>query len=673
MEFNLTDDQAKAVNCHQGPLCIVAGAGSGKTRVLTERTMSLINDGVNPSKILLLTFTNKAANEMKSRIIQAFSETAPQSQPQASPVTNMDTASFLNWLDNSDYQNADALDSISPEAITATTFHSFCVKVLRRFGKRINLSDFTVMSGNDGTEIMKMIRSEDISYKYTNKFPTSKTIISILSNAVNTESTIKIAIENYRNGKYVEYTRKIYDLVEKYDKYRKTNNILNYDDLLVKTLELFEKDPRTVQQIAEQYEYIMVDEYQDSNTLQEKLLFSIAKYHQNIAIVGDEVQSLYGFRGADIRNIQTFPDKFKNCERVYLNQNFRSSQEILDFSNAVTELATETKPHTLQGNFHTGEKPYVIRTKDQIDEAVEIYEKIREKLREGTSPEEICVLFRNSTSVNILEGYFKRDGINYVKYGGIKFFDLEYVQDVLSFMRIAVNPCDEIAWFRCLQLVGQIGEINARKIARECKKNGIEGMMDEKYKNRVFYNGLKELYDYIKKANINTSESSIEKLVDFYTNYKIKKIKVAKFDKEENRQEALTTVMAQQEELMVLAVLAKDFKKLSEFLDSSIDSHGVNEEEGGAVLSTVHSAKGLEFDTVFVMDCSDGLFPRSYKVGTHEDNEELRCFYVAVTRAKNHLYIFSPEKVFQYGRKKDVWLSHFTPDDDDLYNFEDKK
>ena len=673
MEFNLTDDQAKAVNCHQGPLCIVAGAGSGKTRVLTERTMSLINDGVNPSKILLLTFTNKAANEMKSRIIQAFSETAPQSQPQASPVTNMDTASFLNWLDNSDYQNADALDSISPEAITATTFHSFCVKVLRRFGKRINLSDFTVMSGNDGTEIMKMIRSEDISYKYTNKFPTSKTIISILSNAVNTESTIKIAIENYRNGKYVEYTRKIYDLVEKYDKYRKTNNILNYDDLLVKTLELFEKDPRTVQQIAEQYEYIMVDEYQDSNTLQEKLLFSIAKYHQNIAIVGDEVQSLYGFRGADIRNIQTCPDKFKNCERVYLNQNFRSSQEILDFSNAVTELATETKPHTLQGNFHTGEKPYVIRTKDQIDEAVEIYEKIREKLREGTSPEEICVLFRNSTSVNILEGYFKRDGINYVKYGGIKFFDLEYVQDVLSFMRIAVNPCDEIAWFRCLQLVGQIGEINARKIARECKKNGIEGMMDEKYKNRVFYNGLKELYDYIKKANINTSESSIEKLVDFYTNYKIKKIKVAKFDKEENRQEALTTVMAQQEELMVLAVLAKDFKKLSEFLDSSIDSHGVNEEEGGAVLSTVHSAKGLEFDTVFVMDCSDGLFPRSYKVGTHEDNEELRCFYVAVTRAKNHLYIFSPEKVFQYGKKKDVWLSHFIPDDDDLYNFEDKK
>lgn len=667
MEFNLTDDQAKAVGCHQGPLCIVAGAGSGKTRVLTERTMSLINDGVNPSKILLLTFTNKAANEMKSRIIQAFSENAPQSPPQASPVTNMDTASFLNWFDNSDYQNADALDSISPEAITATTFHSFCVKVLRRFGKRINLGDFTVMSGNDGVEIMKMIRSEDTSYKYTKKFPASKTIISILSNAVNTENTLERAIENHQNGKYKEYTRKIYDLVEKYDKYRKENHVLNYDDLLTKTIELFEKDTRTVQQIAEQYEYIMVDEYQDSNTLQEKLLFSIAKYHQNIAIVGDEVQSLYGFRGADIRNIQTFPDKFKNCERVYLKQNFRSSQEILDFSNAVTELATETKPHALQGNFHTGEKPYVIRTKDQIDEAVEIYEKIREKLREGTPPEEICVLFRNSTSVNILEGYFKRDGINYVKYGGIKFFDLEYVQDILSFMRIAVNPCDEIAWFRCLQLVGQIGEINARKIARECKKKGIEGMMDEKYKNRVFYKGLKELYDYIKKANINTSESSIEHLVDFYADYKIKKIRAAKFDKEENRQEALTTVKAQRDELMVLTILARDFAKLSEFLDSSVDSHGVNEEEGGVVLSTVHSAKGLEFDTVFVMDCSDGLFPRSYKVGTHEDNEELRCFYVAVTRAKNHLYIFSPREVFQYGRIQDAWLSHFIPSDEDLY------
>lgn len=672
MEFNLTDDQAKAVNCHQGPLCIVAGAGSGKTRVLTERTMSLINDGVNPSRILLLTFTNKAANEMKSRIIQAFSENVPQPQRQASPVTNMDTASFLNWLDNSDYKNADSPESISPEAITATTFHSFCVKVLRRFGKRINLSDFTVMSGNDGVEIMKMIRSEDTSYKYTKKFPASKTIISILSNAVNTENTLERAIENYQNGKYKEYTRKIYDLVEKYDQYRKENHVLNYDDLLTKTIELFEKDPRTVQQIAEQYEYIMVDEYQDSNTLQEKLLFSIAKYHQNIAIVGDEVQSLYGFRGADIRNIQTFPDKFKNCERVYLKQNFRSSQEILDFSNAVTELATETKPHALQGNFHTGEKPYVISTKDQIEEAAEIYEKIREKLREGTPPEEICVLFRNSTSANILEGYFKRDEISYVKYGGIKFFDLEYVQDVLSFMRIAVNPCDEIAWFRCLQLVGQIGEINARKIARECKKKGIEGMMDEKYKSRVFYKGLKELYDYIKKANINTSESSIEHLIDFYTDYKIKKIRAAKFDKEENRQEALMAVNAQRDELMVLTILARDFAKLSEFLDSSVDSHGVNEEEGGVVLSTVHSAKGLEFDTVFVMDCSDGLFPRSYKVGTHEDNEELRCFYVAVTRAKNHLYIFSPREVFQYGRKQDAWLSHFIPGDEDLYTYDEK-
>lgn len=671
MEFNLTDAQSKAVMSHQGPLCIVAGAGSGKTRVLTERTMSLINNGVNPSKILLLTFTNKAANEMKSRIIQAFSEDTPQSPSQASAVTDMDTASFLNWFDNSDYQNADALESISPEAITATTFHSFCVKVLRRFGKRINLSDFTVMSGNDGVEIMKMIRSEDTSYKYTKKFPASKTIISILSNAVNTENTLERAIENYQNGKYKEYTRKIYDLVEKYDQYRKENHVLNYDDLLTKTIELFEKDPRTVQQIAEQYEYIMVDEYQDSNTLQEKLLFSIAKYHQNIAIVGDEVQSLYGFRGADIRNIQTFPDKFKNCERVYLKQNFRSSQEILDFSNAVTELATETQPHTLQGNFHTGEKPYVIRTKDQIDEAVEIYEKIQEKLREGTPPEEICVLFRNSTSVNILEGYFKRDGINYVKYGGIKFFDLEYVQDVLSFMRIAVNPCDEIAWFRCLQLVGQIGEINARKIARECKKKGIEGMMDEKYKSRVFFKGLKELYDYIKKANINTSESSIEHLIDFYTDYKIKKIRAAKFDKEENRQEALMAVNAQRDELMVLTILARDFAKLSEFLDSSVDSHGVNEEDG-VVLSTVHSAKGLEFDTVFVMDCSDGLFPRSYKVGTHEDNEELRCFYVAVTRAKNHLYIFSPREVFQYGRRQDAWLSHFIPGDEDLYTYEDK-
>ena len=262
----LNPEQYEAATTIHGPLRILAGAGSGKTRTLTYRTMYMIENGILPENILLLTFTNKAADEMKERICKLVPE---------------------------------------GNRVTACTFHSFCVEILRRYGALLGIKNFTILAPGDDAEIVKMIRSADKDYKYPKGFPKSSTIASVLSASINTQRSIsRIINEDY--PKYREFSYKIMSLIDSFNAYRKENNTLNYDDLLVETLRLFNDYPNVVQKLASQYHYIMVDEYQDSNALQEKLLFSFQKYHDNIAIVGDAVQSLYGFRGAESRIFRIF-------------------------------------------------------------------------------------------------------------------------------------------------------------------------------------------------------------------------------------------------------------------------------------------------------------------------------------------------------------------------------
>ena len=451
-------------------------------------------------------------------------------------------------------------------------------------------------------------------------------------------------------------------LIDSFNAYRKENNTLNYDDLLVETLRLFNEYPNVVQKLADQYHYIMVDEYQDSNALQEKLLFSFQKYHDNIAIVGDAVQSLYGFRGAEIKNIQDFPNHFENCKEIYLKRNYRSTTPIIEFSNEVTKKAFQTPPHNLLSVRGDGVMPQVVRSYDTTEEARFIKIKIQEQLSKGVKPNDICVLFRNSRSSNILEGILNQEKIPYVKYGGKKFFELEYVKDILSFFRIFVNPNDEIAWFRCLQQVPLIGETNARRIAADCKILGVKGMLNDKYKKRAFYKDLCILHDFIQKMFFELTPTNIGFLIDFYCDFQKERIQKAKYSNEENREIDLGRVKGQRKNLDSLTKLVEKSKSIQDFLDSTIDNPVmVDDTDTAVILSTIHSAKGLEFDTVFIMDCVDGLFPSTNEddAGSPEDEEELRCFYVASTRPRNKLFIMKPEYIERYGRVMKSSVSHF--------------
>lgn len=621
-ENELNPEQYEAATAIHGPLRILAGAGSGKTRTLTYRTMYMIENGILPENILLLTFTNKAADEMKERICKLVPE---------------------------------------GNRVTACTFHSFCVEILRRYGALLGIKNFTILAPGDDAEIVKMIRSADKNYKYPKGFPKSSTIASVLSASINTQRSIsRIINEDY--PKYREFSYKIMSLIDSFNAYRKENNTLNYDDLLVETLRLFNEYPNVVQKLADQYHYIMVDEYQDSNALQEKLLFSFQKYHDNIAIVGDAVQSLYGFRGAEIKNIQDFPNHFENCKEIYLKRNYRSTTPIIEFSNEVTKKAFQTPPHNLLSVRGDGVMPQVVRSYDTTEEARFIKIKIQEQLNKGVKPNDICVLFRSSRSSNILEGILNQEKIPYVKYGGKKFFELEYVKDILSFFRIYVNQNDEIAWFRCLQQVPLIGETNARRIAADCKILGVKGMLNDKYKKRAFYKDLCILHDFIQKMFFELTPTSIGFLIDFYCDFQKERIQKAKYSNEENREIDFGRVKGQRKNLDSLTKLVEKSKSIQDFLDSTIDNPVmVDDTDTAVILSTIHSAKGLEFDTVFIMDCVDGLFPSTNEddAGSPEDEEELRCFYVASTRPRNKLFIMKPEYIERYGRVMKSSVSHF--------------
>lgn len=626
----LNPQQLEAVTTINGPVAINAGAGSGKTRVLTYRTMYLIEHGINPKNILLLTFTNKAADEMKQRI-----------------------CSLVPFGDN----------------VTASTFHSFCVSILRRYGALIGVKHFTVLAPGDASDVLKMIRAKDEKEKYPKGFPSSSIVATILSTAVNTKKTVEETIDkNYK--RYKDYSKTIQELIEKYNEYRRKNNTLNYDDLLTRTLELFDTHPRVVKKLAKEYKYIMVDEYQDSNVLQELLLFHFVKYHNNIAIVGDAVQSLYGFRGADIRNILDFSKQFDSCKTVYLNRNYRSTQGIIDFTNKVTEKSHETQPHSLVAENEDLTMPTVVMVEDRQMEAEWIVEQIKHELKYGTAPEDICVLSRTSTPLGFVEGLLNKEKIPYIKYGGRKFFEMNHIKDIMSFLRISVNSNDEIAWFRCALQVAGVGDSSAQRIAALCKKDGIDGMIDYQFSKRSFHDGLVELHDFMKKTLPSISTADIHPLIERYCEIQKKSIENGNYKKEETRQQKLKALQLYKEDFQVLEEIAKMYPTIPEFLDSTIDNTVTTENpKDCVVLSTVHSSKGLEFESVFIMDCIDEVFPTTTvdEVGTPTDESELRCFYVACTRAKSSLYILCPKKkvknTLKYTYTESSDLSHFMPED----------
>jgi len=600
----LNPQQFKAVTNINGPQLVIAGAGSGKTRTLIYRVAYLVENNIDPSSILLLTFTRKASQEMMRRA-------------------------------------ANMLDSRCSK-VSGGTFHSFSNYILRKYAPVIQFTpNFNVVDRGDSEDIINVIRTELGLNKKEKRFPRKGTIMGIISKAVNKCSDIARVLESdYPH--FAENLPDIIQIAQKYKEYKHQQQVMDYDDLLVYLRDLLRDNEQIRWKISDTYRYIMVDEFQDTNKLQAEIAAHLACRHQNIMVVGDDSQSIYSFRGANFRNIMDFPQNFPGTLVTTLEQNYRSTKPILDLTNAIIENAYEKYSKTLFSEIPGTEKPIYLETRDEAEQGEFIAQRVLELREEGVPLNKIAVLFRAAWHANELELELKNRNIPYVKYGGIKFAEAAHIKDIISFMRVMHNPYDEIAWMRILLLLEGIGPgFAARIIASVLKLEGeLKGLIDKEFEKKKFYLSLMELYNTLarlKKSALSPGEK-LEKVVEYYQPlFKIQ------YDDYQRREKDL-------ESLVRIAVRYTSMEQmLTEMVLEPPDTSQVDVEATGAdkeklVLSTIHSAKGLEWHSVFLIHLVDGFFPSSRSIDNAEEiEEERRLFYVAATRAQQNLYLLSPQ------------------------------
>ncbi len=623
--------QYEAVMHDIGPALLLAGAGTGKTRTLIYRVAHLIESGVSPESILLLTFTNKAANEMKERAEKMLKEKC---------------------------------------GITACTYHSFCVKMLRFYGKMAGISpDFTIISGPDEADIIDIIKSE-LNFQKLKNMPSASVFASMLSTCVNKRLTLEELLKEQKYWRFRQNERKLLLLREETKKYKEEHNLFNYDDILLKFDQMLTDYSNIARRIEDTYRYIMVDEYQDTNTLQDSIIRKIRTKNTNLMVVGDDMQSIYKFRGADVQNILSFPKRYTDCKVIYLTENYRSSQEILNLANHVMTNATEGYQKNLRAQFSSQELPKVYSVNDTKTEAEFVLNRIKAKHAEGIPYNDICVLYRNSFQSYELEVLLNKAGLDFEKYGGIRFLDRAHIKDVLAFLRIYTNPSDELAWFRILQLHIGIGKVYARNISRKCLEYGPEYLIDDCHKRKKYGVHIRKLYDEIQSWEGKEFLEILKSSCAYYVKTLENTIRNKKVDSESDREESLQDLERNKEDITILQEMAKDYDSALAFLDATtLDAtKSKGNEEDKLVLSTIHSVKGLEYDTVILLDCIDEILPSARYIGSPEDNEDVRCMYVAVTRAKNTLYMMVPKIALKYGKAIPGDLSRYIEGRDDLYD-----
>lgn len=635
MDFSkLNDEQRIAVETTQGPVLILAGAGSGKTTVLINRLVNIIEKGIDAKRILLLTFTNKAANEMTQRAQSMLDERA--------------------------------LD------VNGTTYHSFCAEILRRHAPKVGFtSDFSICDSSDAAEMINLIKEKN-GYTKEMSLPNGKELIDMFSYMLNKEKTLTYTLEN-RYPSYIGQEMEIEKIKEDFIIYKYNKNILDYDDLLTQVINLFETYPEICKNISDYYQYIMVDEYQDSNLLQMQLIKLLRQFeNKNICVVGDQNQSIYGFRGSLYENILNFPDMFSDCKIIKLNKNYRSNQEILDLSNAVTSDMNEKFKNNLIGTHHCGYKPRLIKCNGQNDEARFIINQINNYRRNGMSLNDMAVLVRGSYDSNMLESLLieqsGKNAIEYQKFGGIKFFERDFVKNIFAYLKIITNYKDEISWFRILKLYPGIGSVNAKKISEGILENGKTELIEKKYTKKTFAKYLEEINEFLIEIDKLDFQEQMEYLVNEYYYKTIKRSIQNMKTTPVNIKKHLRQLDEEIEQAQVLITLSENYKTASKFVnDVLLEVPQKSSENDKLTISTIHSVKGLEFKVVFVLNCIEGKFPwlKEAKALTDEAMEEVqkemqeeqRVFYVAITRAKDDLYLMYPQ--YDLFRHEETQLSRF--------------
>ncbi|MCP5063842.1 MAG: ATP-dependent helicase [Ignavibacteriae bacterium] len=601
----LNPAQYEAVSSTEGAYLVIAGAGTGKTRTLVYRVARLIEMGIDPKSVLLLTFTRKASREMMSRA-------------------------------------EDILDSRCSK-ISGGTFHSFANLTLRKYSKLIGINpNFTILDQGDSEDVINLIRAQLGLTKLDKRFPKKKTIQSVLSLSVNTGKEIeKILEEEYPH--FYEYKDKFFEISQIYKKYKKDSCLFDYDDLLVYLRDFLNDKIKSVV-LTRNIEYVMIDEYQDTNKLQSEIVMGLAQHNNNIMVVGDDSQSIYSFRGANFKNIMQFPKLFKDVEIIMLEENYRSTQEVLDFGNHIIETAIEKYPKHLFTRKTGGELPAVIAATTENMQSRFIVDRILELREENVSLNDISVLFRSSFSSFDLEIELNKANIPYQKFGGMKFIETSHVKDILAFLRIAENPKDVVSWYRVLLLHEGVGPKKAQDILSKINsgelniKSHPEKILPKSYKNNIF-----NLFLCLHR--IHTSKQLPTELAEIVLDYydPIFKLKYDNHNKRKKDLEIFINITANYKNLTtLLADMALDPPR-----DSLADVSEEDTEDEVLTLSTIHSAKGLEWHSVFIIHAVEGFFPSSMSYSKIETlEEERRLMYVAATRAKQNLYISYPMNIF---------------------------
>ncbi|MDO8505087.1 MAG: ATP-dependent helicase [bacterium] len=594
----LNKEQMNVVMTGDGHCLVLAGAGTGKTRTIVYRVAYLLEHGITPDRILLVTFTNKAAKEMLGRI--------------------------------------ETLLRHPPRGFWGGTFHHVGHALLRRYGSRIGIApNFTILDQADNLELLKSVMiAQGISTKKGDTlFPDPGVIENLISFSTSSIRPLQELIEEWI-PKHVSRTNDIIRLAQSYEQKKRERNVVSFDDLLSFWLRLLRESSDVRQQLGGKFEYVLIDEYQDTNRLQGLIVEELAREHNNILVVGDDAQSIYAFRAATVENIMRFPEVFPGAKTFKLLQNYRSTQSILDLANASIASNRRQFEKELLTVHGKGVKPELVGCADSIAEARFVVDRITELRDSGERLTDSVVLFRAAYHGMQIELALQRRGVPYLIRGGIRFFEQAHIKDVISYLRVVGNPQDEIAWQRILKMEEGIGIKTAQEIVNALREENKKPLSAKAQQARQ---RIQQRIEELKKT------PQIDKMINyvieaFYENYA-----EAKF---ENARDRL-------EDLEQLALFAKQYEELPQFLADATLSEGFRSERGATaqadsdreylVLSTIHQAKGLEWKNVFIVGLIDGQFPH-YKSLSRRDEleEERRLFYVATTRAKERLFLTYP-------------------------------
>jgi DNA helicase II / ATP-dependent DNA helicase PcrA len=602
-----------------GPLLIIAGAGSGKTATLAHRVAWLIENGADPRRIMLLTFSRRAAAGMIRRvdlILSEFSRTVGA------------LAEGLAW---------------------AGTFHAIGARLLREYAETIGLaSAFTIHDREDSADLINLVR-HDLGFSKTEKrFPAKGTCLAIYSRAVNSELALGEVLSSY--FPWCEtWHEELRVLFARYVEAKQRQNVLDYDDLLLYWAHMMQ-EPSIASEIAGRFDHVLVDEYQDTNKLQASVLLALRPNGCGLTVVGDDAQSIYSFRAATVRNILDFPGHFSpRADVVTLEQNYRSTQPILAAANAVIEFAEERFTKNLWSERKSAERPLLVSLRDEPDQALYVVEKVLDYREQGLALKTQAVLFRAAHHSGPLEVELTRRNIPFVKFGGLKFLEAAHIKDVLAFLRWAENPHDRVAGFRVIQLLPGAGPAAAARVLDHVAERG----------------GATPSLDDIKLpvAAAEHWPAFVEavELVRGRTTGWPAELDLARRWYEPHLERIHEDAMLRQADLLQLTQIASTYPSRERFLtELTLDPPDATSDRAGdplldddyLILSTIHSAKGQEWKSVFILNAVDGCIPSDLATGANAElEEERRLLYVAMTRAKDHLHVVVPQRFFVHGQR----------------------